>query len=282
MKRIKKRYIVICCVALIIVCAAVLMWSQRNNLTALWITLTTDPETLTQRQDESKKRRETILQMEGITGDVLTEDEKTALKEGLFDLEQHLLTRKEQKSSQPTVQPSEGAAQPAVEPAQLAAPSESQTQKEATSSSDPTDNTENCNEAINYYVSLLYAMEDSFEERLGALVEDTKAEYRALPKEERTSENRTALLRGRMNTVIQMEAECDQMVASILDELKTELQDCGGDTSVIGQIQKYYEDCKVEETGRPNREGVRPQDAGVIGQSPHPPSVEMARMLPLS
>lgn len=221
------------------------MWSQKNNLTALWITLTNDPETLTQRQDESKKRLETMLQVEGITGDALTEDEKAALKEGHFDLEQHLLTRKEQKTYQPTVQPSEGATKPTGEPLQPAGPSESQTQKEITASLEPTDNAEGCNEAINYYVSLLYALEDSFEERLGALVEDTKAEYRALPKEERTSGNRTALLRGKMDTVIQMEAECDQMVASILDELKTELKDCGGDTSVIGQIQKYYEDCKA-------------------------------------
>jgi len=93
-------------------------------------------------------------------------------------------------------------------------------------------------------VGEIYALRTSFVGQLDDLLEQAKAEYVALPAEEREKQKMT--LAGRyINIAGGLEASCDQQMEDILSRIQAHLQETGGDLSLIDEIRQVYKDEKA-------------------------------------
>ncbi len=95
-------------------------------------------------------------------------------------------------------------------------------------------------EILAYYEGLFQQFWDYYTVRVSELAEQAKAEYRALPEEERTSDKKKEIVYGKIDVLTAVEAECDANVDYILSELAAELEGIGEDTSVVEEYRAEY------------------------------------------
>lgn len=94
------------------------------------------------------------------------------------------------------------------------------------------------------YVAKLYIQKSRFMGYLGSIEKLIIDEYNALPKDMKIPSERKRIALAHLQTMAQMEKECDAEVANILAELKAKLVSENKDTSVVAKLMKAYEDEK--------------------------------------
>lgn len=206
------RRVVLLIVLLLLAAAAVLAAWQRRNLQALWLAATTDEQTLADMQEKSEETRQEILERYQV-GDV--SDYDFPQQDGDLDVETFLSG----------VSAASG--------------------QEDTGGEDGGDTQEDASAVIQQCIAALYALESQYTAKLEAIVQETKAEYRALPEEERTTANKLALVQAKLDLLLAAEAQCDSEVELLLQRIQQELDSQGSDDGLAGELRTAYEDAKA-------------------------------------
>lgn len=94
------------------------------------------------------------------------------------------------------------------------------------------------------YVAKLYVQKSKFMDYLGSIEKLIIDEYNALPKDMKIPSERKRIALAHLQTMAQMETECDAEVEKILAELKTKLVSENKDTSVVNNLMQAYENEK--------------------------------------
>lgn len=93
-------------------------------------------------------------------------------------------------------------------------------------------------------VGEIYALRTSFVGQLDGLLQQAKAEYSALSPEQR--EKQKSSLAGKyIGLAGSLEASCDSQMEAILSRIQKHLKETGGDTSLVKEIRRVYENEKA-------------------------------------
>lgn len=194
--------------------AAAAVW-QWNNLNALRYGLTLDQDTLDQRLEENRTVLNEAMDQYDISDYTFTEEEVSQLTEGTVSAQEaakKLLERPAQEAPQ------------AEQPEQ--APQADHAQEEA---------------EIRELIATMYVLRATYVGKLEAVVQSAIDEYTA---GEHTSENRTRVVRGKLDELIAMEKECDGEVAAVVSRLRELLKATGQDDSLARQVEETYKEEK--------------------------------------
>lgn len=194
--------------------AAAAVW-QWNNLNALRYGLTLDQDTLDQRLEENRTVLNEAMDQYDISDYTFTKEEVSQLTEGTVSAQEaakKLLEQPAQEAPQ-TEQPE----QP---------PQADHAQEEA---------------EIRELIATMYVLRATYVGKLEAVVQSAIDEYTA---GEHTSENRTRVVRGKLDELIAMEKECDGEVAAVVSRLRELLKATGQDDSLARQVEETYKEEK--------------------------------------
>ena len=228
---IKIRYVVLAILLLIVIGAALFLRANWGLIQAAKIGLTTDLETINADREQMDKDMEASL---GINGMVTEEMIAAAQKE--FEESQGISASNEQSDPKESGEAAET-------PEQATDSSEGTAESSNAASSD----SETAEQIVARYTAKLYAVRGSYMGRLNGLIDEAKAEYKALPKEERTKAAQASIISSKIAVGEALEGECDGVVAGILADLEAELNAIGASTAPVGQMRSYYESEKVSQ-----------------------------------
>ena len=194
--------------------AAAAVW-QWNNLNALRYGLTLDQDTLDQRLEENRTVLNEAMDQYDISDHTFTEEEVSQLTEGTVSAQEAAKKLLEQPAQEPpqTEQPEQ-------------APQADHAQEEA---------------EIRELIATMYVLRATYVGKLEAVVQSAIDEYTA---GEHTSENRTRVVRGKLDELIAMEKECDGEVAAVVSRLRELLKATGQDDSLARQVEETYKEEK--------------------------------------
>lgn len=208
---------------LIVGIIAVGIW-QRNNIKALWIALNEDTETIAEKQEQQKAKRQEILEKYEI--EIVPNEEILASGNGIDiqaiidEIQQGTEAAKNDESGSGTAVAGEE--------------DEPNADMETTGK-----------EAIQKYIVALYALEDQYLSELDQIVESTKTEFWSLPKEEQTKKNKLQLVQTKMSQLVEAEKQCDNEVEQILSAIQQVLYKQNEDNTLVEEIRAAYEDSKA-------------------------------------
>lgn len=93
------------------------------------------------------------------------------------------------------------------------------------------------------YTSAFYSLKQKYIGMLDSLINVANDEFQALPKEQKTTKNRSKIISKYINVASEYESSCDNEVNLLLDSMKAELKAINADTSVVDAIKEvYYEE----------------------------------------
>lgn len=115
---------------------------------------------------------------------------------------------------------------------------------EETTSPEPEAPVVNVGEIVNKHVAKLYIIKNRFVTELASVETKIKAQYGALPKDQKVPASRKEIAKQYISVVSDLELECDAAVDEILAQLKAELQAAGADISIVDTVRTQYEEEK--------------------------------------
>ena len=99
---------------------------------------------------------------------------------------------------------------------------------------------EQYNTRVSELVAKMYSIKADFITQLSAFESRIISEYKALPKEQRTSATKTRIVSENMSYVMGLEAQCDAQVKAVTDELTAIMTANGKPTTLVDQINAAY------------------------------------------
>ena len=263
-----KRILLSVLLFIVILVTALVIW-QWENITALFMGITSTEEELSVKREENDKIiTSTLEKYPEISVRDLTEEEKTALAEGRITKDESLLllqgklTLEEllQSKEVPPSEPPEDEAPKEETPPQdtpveetpVTPPAEKpkeetpaeKPKEETPVTPPPTPTTPSADEEIANLVGEMYILKSEFTSALKNLESTSLAAYAALSNEEKK------LQKGQMMTeildkVAVMEKDCDTQVKAILDRLTLLLNESGKDLTLVESIKTAYNNEKT-------------------------------------
>lgn len=207
-------------------------YTQRNNLKALYLAMTSDAETLQQRQEEQDKKRDELLQQYGFTVPDIGQTKGDDTKEDQPDPS----TSPEMEESPSGGESDEPIQTPTQEPTPTPMPTP--TQK-------PDQGSDQVQTELQGYINQLYQVEARYKEYLDEMVETTKREFWSLPHDQQTSGNKMKIVQSKLDGLMAQESACDGEVEAILSNMQAVLKQYGQSTQLVDEIRLYYEDSKA-------------------------------------
>lgn len=229
----KRTKIALIVLAVLLAAIAGVCWWQRNNLTALKMSLSYSQEDLAARIEENDQRVGAALgELPDVTVRDLTDEEKTAFRNDTLDRDE-------------LIERLIGKAQP--EPADASEPADALEPAEEAAASQPPDedSADAAREQLARCIAEIYVMKAEYSAWLEAQDAAAIAEFNALPEEEQTTEAKYEIGMAHMQTALEKETECDQKMAALEDEISALLQELGEDTALVDEIQAAYEEEKA-------------------------------------
>lgn len=95
------------------------------------------------------------------------------------------------------------------------------------------------------HITSIYTIKARFIGALGQLEQEARAEFKALPKEERNMLGAQKIVLSRAGQAATLESECNKEVTKVLVSLEQELTPLTDDLSIIENIYSAYEEEKV-------------------------------------
>ena len=205
--------------AVLVVVALALAFWQRDNITAFVDAIRNDSEKIVekiaQNDKELKNELETYLG-EGFRE--YTEEEKVQIESGEVSEKEVLAKIIAEKSE--------------------AANTDAQNGETASKS------TVNTDAIINRYVSKLYSMENRYIAGIDDVLARAHAEYVSIARHEKDMAALSSVGSKYIKEIYALEAQCDGEVEALLENLKTELEGVGADTSIIEKMRSAYKNEK--------------------------------------
>ncbi len=103
----------------------------------------------------------------------------------------------------------------------------------------PTDS-KTIDKAISEGVSKMYALKAKYVNKLGEVERAVLEEYKNLPKEKQNKDGKYKILMDNLDGVAKLEKKCDDEVAKVLSDLEEELERLNGDTEIIKILKESY------------------------------------------
>ena len=211
---------------------ALLAYLQRENIRALYLASTENSSQLQQQVEEQGQKRDDILAEYGLTapdksGGGTAGETPEPEQPGPPD-----------QSSQQEAPASSSQEKPSDSAGLAAQPSKEPPKKEG-------ELDQKAKDKIQGYVNELYALEDQYMATLDRLIQSTKDEYHALPKEKQTRENKIALVKSKMEILIAEEKTCDAAVEKILGKIQAVLDENKVKNNLVSDIRDRYKDSKI-------------------------------------
>jgi hypothetical protein len=217
-------------VALAAVIVAVWQW---DNIGAFVASRRYSSDELEKMLSENEKDTETILErLPYVTLRPLTDDEKVQLRSG--ELTEDEVVERILALSVPAASAGvDTAPKPGANPAATDTPTASP------APSPPAPGDEKA-ERIATLVARIYVLRESMTGQLEGIVGAAKAEYNALPKEQRTDAKKAEFATRCLRQAAALERQSDATVDTILKEMEPLLRETGGDTGLVGEIRRAY------------------------------------------
>lgn len=201
------RILLLCLTAVLMIGAALMVW-QWNNINALRYLVTMDQKTVSESIDRNDQKFKDVMKQYEIGEYEFTKEELDQLEDSA-ELEQ---------AAQQLLHPSSES--------QVPAPSEKPQS--------------NYSEEIRTQIAKLYVLKATFTSRLEGIVASTKAEFAALPEEERTEAKKQEIVKNRIGQLSDLERDCDKKVADTVAELRRLLKLDGQDDAIAKEAESVY------------------------------------------
>ncbi len=234
-KLVLRRVIVLSLTIIFGISAIVVIFKQRNNITALHYALNCSEEDREQLQKDNNELIADIvekLNKEGVG--LLTDDEVSRLKSGDLTEEQVLEIIGERSNSANNVpntsEPTEyeSAKSDVENNSNDSASSESETQSKNTVQSNN----------ISSLVSQIYSLRSSFSGQVDSLVSQAQADAAS------GKYTKSELIGKYAGQLSSLEGSCDSQFNSLVSQIESELSKTNGDTSLISELRSAYENEK--------------------------------------
>lgn len=219
------RMLILMLTVIVSVAAMVIFW-QYDNISALISGLNNSTDELAEKMNENRANLKSEVEKytaESIT-DISAEDEKKLIK-GEITVEEvadkYKLPLDYMKDSDTGV-------------------NEGNTNKpQDTLINVPTDS-KTIDKAISEGVSKMYALKAKYVNKLGEVERTVLKEYKNLPKEKQNKDGKYKILMDNLDSVAKLEKKCDDEVAKVLSDLEEELKELNGDTEIIKILKESY------------------------------------------
>lgn len=120
----------------------------------------------------------------------------------------------------------------------------SQSTAESAQSDTPAAAGESYETEVKALIQQLYSVQARAESGLNSCIASARAEYQALPAEQRTQAKKVAICYSKAGQLSALQASCDKEVSSIVSQLRTVLSENGQSTALADQAMSTYKSQK--------------------------------------
>ncbi len=247
-KGFKVRCVVLGILLVLVIAAAAVIGTHWDLIKAAKTGLTTDSATIQANQEEKDKEIRESLGVEGLVTDEMIAQAQAEIEQSWSGTEETPAA-----DTQVSDEPASSVGGQTTEQGQQTT-GQSQTSSQAGSAPGPgsggaggsgSSGGQTKEDITAKYTAKLFGIKGAFEGRVNGLISSAKAEYAALPDEQRTSSAQSAILSSKLDEASALEAECDARVDALLSEMSAELSASGQSTDAVGQLKSYYEETKA-------------------------------------
>lgn len=239
----KKRYIFLIILAVIVVAVGVLAYINRGNIAAVIHGLTVTEEERKQQKIETDKKAEEAIKNLGVESiRPLTEEENEKLSKGELTEDEviDLIIGKKEEIPQES-EKGDASTTDTEKPTDSTKP----TSKPQASSKVDNDKLTEANNRIAKLVGKMYVLKSQFTGKLEEVKKWVVSEYQKLSAEEKKSMAvKTKIGKEAIARATALEKDCDAQVESILSEISTLLKETGQSTDLVKQIREAYNEEK--------------------------------------
>ena len=225
-----------------------LAWQQRDNLKALGDALRFTPEELEQQMAENQQRiRDAVDAAPDVAVRDVTEEERQALRDGSLSQEELVerLLEDGQTDEPGEALPASGGGQAVPETGQADSGGDSAASGGSGSQSGQTAGQEPATESgyrreLSALVARVLVLREQYTMALEAMYDEARAEYRALPEDQRSKSDLMALARSYISRASDLEKECDGQMDEIVSAMEALLRENGGDMGLVDTVVYTY------------------------------------------
>ena len=229
-----------------------LAWQQRDNLKALGDALRFTPEELEQQMAENQQRiRDAVDAAPDVAVRDVTEEERQALRDGSLSQEELVerLLEDGQTDEPGEALPASGGGQAVPE----TGPADSGGGSAGSGTGGQTGNGQSGQTAgqesaadsgyqreLSALVAKVLVLREQYTMALETMYDEARAEYHALPEDQRSKSDLMALARSYISRASDLEKECDGQMDEIVSAMEALLQENGGDMSLVDTVVYTY------------------------------------------
>ncbi len=245
------KVVLIILLVLLLLCISLFVW-QRKNISALYgavkysqediSTLIADNEKIVSEALEEYPEFEipdiSESEMEALEEGKITQDDLVEIVLGKTSLEEVIEKKEETTKTEPAQNAGSKETQP---PAKTSEPTSEQTPEQPSEQTAPS---KSGDEEISALIAKIYILKQSYGNKLDALVQQTRSEYWAMPKEQRKDISKQKFVTTKASQALALEKECDAKVEEVISELTKVLKENNKDLSLVDSIRKAYDNEK--------------------------------------
>ena len=229
-----------------------LAWQQRDNLKALGDALRFTPEELEQQMAENQQRiRDAVDAAPDVAVRDVTEEERQALRDGSLSQEELVerLLEDGQTDEPGEALPASGGEQAVPE----TGPADSGGGSAGSGTGGQTGNGQSGQTAgqesaadsgyqreLSALVAKVLVLREQYTMALETMYDEARAEYHALPEDQRSKSDLMALARSYISRASDLEKECDGQMDEIVSAMEALLRENGGDMSLVDTVVYTY------------------------------------------
>ena len=243
---------ILCVLLVIVVILAGLAFWQRDNLRALWEAAHYSSEELAgQLEDNQKQIQDAVDANPDVSVRPMTEEEQEAFLSGVLSREElikRLLGESDEAISplSPT-KDSDSSSKDASQGDSTKEDTKGDTTENPKTPTTPSTPDEPQNPANNGYekqlssiVAEVYVLQAEYTGALNSLFASAKAEYLALPADQRTQSSKVSIASKYMGQASALEGQCDAKMDGIVSSMRSVIQANGGDMSLVDTVVHSY------------------------------------------
>lgn len=237
----KKKYIFLGVLALVIIIIATLIIVNLNNIMAIYDATRYTTEEIEKKMEEQEQKTQDVLSKYNQQNiKPLSEDEAKKLADGELTEENaiKIIMGKETEEQQETPLQSAPETKPEEKPIKEEAP---KVEEEKTETENPEDVLD---EKIGELIAKIYVLKAKYNNLISNENYNVASDFYSLPKEEQTKEKKYQMGLTFMNTLKGYQSQCDAEINVILTELTQLLKDNNMSTEIVDEIKNSYEEEK--------------------------------------
>lgn len=256
--------------AAVVLVAAVAVYRNRQTIRLIYETAQTSQEEIEQKIEDNKNRIEEAIQGNGdLTVRDLTDEEKEQLRNGELSVDELIekMTGTQPQAERETGESAQTAADPetavpggqqssasplgekaeAVKP-EVTKPAETKPSENKAGQEGAAEETDSADEAYQKELSGMVAkamiLRETFQNELDQMVSSAKAEYNALPAEQRTKANLASIGKRYYSSALALEAKCDGEMNTLTSDMRALIEANNGDVSLADTMLQTYQNEK--------------------------------------